>query len=102
MRFQITALTVALLCASWLTVRAADEKPADAKAAALVHWLKQQIKPNGTWSSERVIIFTEYRATQNWLQTILVAHGLAGGDRLLTLNGDQRIAVANIPWYLKS
>ncbi len=59
----------------------------DAKAAALVDWLKQHIRPNGVWSAERVIIFTEYRATQNWLQTILVAHGLAGGDRLLTLNG---------------
>ena len=59
----------------------------DAKAAALVDWLKNYIRPNGMWSSERVIIFTEYRATQNWLQTILVAHGLAGGDRLLTLNG---------------
>ncbi|MBP8003236.1 MAG: DISARM system SNF2-like helicase DrmD [Chloroflexi bacterium] len=59
----------------------------DSKTRALVQWLKQIVKPNGQWSDERVIIFTEYRATQNWLAEILVAEGLAGEDRLLTLYG---------------
>ena len=45
------------------------------------------MKPNGKWSNERVIIFTEYRATQNWLQTLLAADGLTEGERLMTLYG---------------
>ncbi len=40
----------------------------DSKAKTLIRWLKENIKPDGEWSDERVIIFTEYRATQNWLQ----------------------------------
>ena len=43
--------------------------------------------PNGAWSNERVIIFTEYRATQKWLQTFLASEKLAGGERLMTLYG---------------
>lgn len=36
----------------------------DSKAAELLRWLRAHIKPNGKWSDERVLIFTEYRATQ--------------------------------------
>jgi superfamily II DNA or RNA helicase len=59
----------------------------DAKTKALIAWLRQVVKLDGQWNDERVIIFTEYRATQNWLHEILVAEGLAGGDRLMTLYG---------------
>ena len=59
----------------------------DAKTKGLIRWLNEQIRPGGKWSSERVIIFTEYRATQNWLQGVLAAEGLTGGDRLLTMYG---------------
>ena len=59
----------------------------DAKTRALVAWLHNTIRPGGVWSKERVIIFTEYRATQNWLYSILAAEGLTGGDRLLTIYG---------------
>jgi SNF2 family DNA or RNA helicase len=59
----------------------------DAKARVLIDWLHKDIRPGGTWSSNRVIIFTEYRTTQNWLQGILAAEGFTGGDRLLTLYG---------------
>ena len=38
------------------------------------------------WNDERVIIFTEYRATQKWLQDILAAEGF-GGDRLMDFYG---------------
>ena len=62
----------------------------DAKAAELVRWLHETIRPGGEWSDERVIIFTEYRATQNWLQGILARERLTGGDRLLTLYGGMR------------
>jgi superfamily II DNA/RNA helicase len=59
----------------------------DAKAKELVRWLHENIRPSGKWSNQRVIIFTEYRATQNWLQGILAAEGFTGGDRLLTMFG---------------
>ncbi|MBP8952841.1 MAG: DISARM system SNF2-like helicase DrmD, partial [Armatimonadetes bacterium] len=59
----------------------------DAKATGLIDWLHKTIRPGGKWCDERVIIFTEYRATQNWLHGIMAREGLAGGDRLLTLHG---------------
>ena len=59
----------------------------DAKTKGLIRWLNEHIRPGGKWSDERVIIFTEYRATQNWLQGVLAAEGLTGGDRLLTMYG---------------
>jgi len=60
---------------------------ADSKADALIEWLKRTVKPGGKWANERVIVFTEYRATQNWLHNLLAAHGLAGGERLMLLYG---------------
>lgn len=59
----------------------------DSKARQLVAWLKEHLKPGGKWSKERVIIFTEYRATQNWLQEVLATEGFTEGDRLLTMYG---------------
>ena len=59
----------------------------DAKAKELIRWLHQTIRPGGKWSKVRVIIFTEYRATQNWLHEKLAAEGLTGGDRLMTMFG---------------
>ncbi len=38
------------------------------KAQELIAWLTATLRPGGEWGDERVIIFTEYRATQNWLQ----------------------------------
>ncbi len=77
----------------------------DCKTRAFVDWLRAIVKPvpseaeapAGTWSDERVIIFTEYRATLNWLNEVLVAEKLAGQERLMTLFGgmdsDQREAI---------
>ncbi len=59
----------------------------DSKAKALVAWLEKTLRPGGKWNDTRVIVFTEYRATQNWLQEILAAEGLTKGERLLTLFG---------------
>lgn len=59
----------------------------DSKVKQLVAWLKEHLKPGGKWSNERVIIFTEYRATQNWLQEVLSVEGFTDGDRLLTMYG---------------
>jgi len=59
----------------------------DAKAKKLIQWLHDNIRPGGEWSNIRIIIFTEYRATQNWLHTKLASEGLTGNDRLLTMFG---------------
>lgn len=69
----------------------------DSKAAALIDWLYTTLRPNGVWNNERVIIFTEYRDTQKWLQQLLAAEHLAGEDRLMVLYGgmdeDEREAI---------
>ena len=59
----------------------------DSKVKQLVAWLTQHLKPGGKWSKERVIIFTEYRATQNWLKEVLSVEGFTDGDQLLTMYG---------------
>ncbi len=64
----------------------AAQRP-DSKARRLIDWVTATVRPDGVWNDERVIIFTEYRATQNWLQTLLAAAGLAGQERLLLLYG---------------
>ncbi|MGZ3624035.1 MAG: DISARM system SNF2-like helicase DrmD [Ktedonobacteraceae bacterium] len=62
----------------------------DSKAAQLIAWLHENIKPSEIWSTQRVIIFTEYRATQKWLHDLLERNGLAAPGRLLTLYGGMR------------
>ena len=49
--------------------------------------MKKALKLDGQWSNQRVIIFTEYRATQKWLHDLLAAEGLAEHGRLLTMYG---------------
>ena len=50
--------------------------------------------PGGKWNDERVIIFTEYRATQKWLFDLLAREGFAEQGRLEMIYGgmpnDQR------------
>lgn len=58
----------------------------DAKARMLVDWLKKTVRPGGTWSDTRVIVFTEYRTTQKWLQERLAYEGF-GGERVTLLYG---------------
>ena len=59
----------------------------DSKTQALIRWLREVVRPGGRWSDERVILFTEYRATQKWLHEVLAAEGLATETRLMTLYG---------------
>ncbi len=58
----------------------------DAKAGVLLDWIKTTIRPGGKWGDTRVIIFTEYRATQKWLQERLAYEGF-GGERVALLFG---------------
>lgn len=66
---------------------AVASRRADSKAESLLSWLKEYIKPGGKWSERRVLIFTEYRATQKWLQTLLAAADMASKERLEVLYG---------------
>lgn len=59
----------------------------DSKAQALLDWIHTQIRPQGQWSQQRVIIFTEYRTTQKWLYDLLAGQGLAQDNRLMLLYG---------------
>ena len=65
---------------------AAAARP-DAKVKALVQWLEDNIRPDGRWSDERVIIFTEYRATQNYVFQHLANLGFAKSGRLQLMYG---------------
>jgi superfamily II DNA or RNA helicase len=58
----------------------------DAKASAVLAWLARHLKVGDRWTNERVILFTEYRATQQWMQEILAAQGY-GGERLALIYG---------------
>ena len=59
----------------------------DSKVKCLIEWLNTHIRPGKTWTHERVILFTEYRATQKWLAEVLAQHGFVGGDRMMTMYG---------------
>lgn len=61
----------------------------DSKAAAILAWLEEHLKPAGRWNDKRVILFTEYRATHSWLHSILASHGY-GGDHLMFLHGSMK------------
>ena len=59
----------------------------DAKASALIIYLRAVCRPDGTlWTNERVVVFTEYRDTQLWLQQLLRQEGFAA-DRVALLHG---------------
>lgn len=58
----------------------------DSKAQALLTWIENNLKTDSRWNHRRVILFTEYRTTHQWLHEILASHGY-GGDRLAILHG---------------
>lgn len=68
---------------------------ADSKAGALVSWIKRQMGAPQKWNGERVILFTEYRHTLEYLRNVLSAAGVE--KNLITIYGgmpnkDRRIA----------
>ena len=58
----------------------------NAKSAAICDWIKDHLMTNGAWNNQRVILFTEYRTTQQWLQSILTQYGF-GAERLAIIHG---------------
>jgi SNF2 family DNA or RNA helicase len=55
----------------------------DSKAAALVTWINQNLRNGDQWNGERVIIFTEYKHTLNYLERILEKHGFLDATRTI-------------------
>lgn len=45
----------------------------DTKTFRLMDWIRETCFPDGQWNNERVIVFTEYRATLNYLADMLTA-----------------------------
>jgi superfamily II DNA or RNA helicase len=43
----------------------------DTKARALLHWIETTLRADGEWNGERVIIFTEYKHTLEYLTRVL-------------------------------
>ena len=58
----------------------------DARTTRLLDWVEQNVKPGSRFSDTRVIVFSEYRATQRYLQERLSARGIAG-NRVELLDG---------------
>ena len=72
---------------SW--ARGYEHRP-DSRLRALIDFLKAVCRPDGrTWTNERVVVFTEYADTLEWVVGVLTAQGLAGrgGERLGVIQG---------------
>lgn len=55
----------------------------DSKAAALIVWINHNLRSSNQWNGERVIIFTEYKHTLNYLERILEKHGFLDATRTI-------------------
>ena len=64
----------------------AVKKP-DSKTKKLIEWLNELLRPDGKWNNKRIIIFTEYRATQMWLYDQLAHAGFAKSNRTQLIYG---------------
>lgn len=64
----------------------AAQHQSDSKAEAICRWIENNLKDAKKWNNQRVILFTEYRTTQQWLEKILTEKGYAG-KRLAIING---------------
>jgi superfamily II DNA or RNA helicase len=63
------------------------ESQADSRLDQLIGFLNAVCRPDGrTWSNERVVVFTEYAHTVDWLARVLNQRGYAG-DRLAVIQG---------------
>jgi len=58
----------------------------DSKLDALLRLIRGELFVSDQWSDERLVIFTEYVSTLEWLRDVLEANGL-GGERLSIIEG---------------
>ena len=63
------------------------ENQPDARLTALIEFLDATCRPGGTWSNERVVVFTEYAATLDWIVRVLSQHGYREGTELAEIQG---------------
>lgn len=57
------------------------------KLEQLLTWIEEKLLDGGEWNSERVVIFTEFRTTQVWLNEQLIAKNLGGDGRIELIYG---------------
>lgn len=63
------------------------ESKADSRLECLINFLDEVCRPDGaTWSNERVVVFTEYAHTVEWLTRVLNQRGYTA-DRLAVIQG---------------
>jgi hypothetical protein len=60
------------------------EKP-DSKVAVLLQWIEEHLFTSGAWNNERLLIFTEYKHTLEYLTRALEARGW--NDQVITMFG---------------
>lgn len=60
----------------------------NARLEKLIEWLDSVCRPEGKrrWSEERVVVFTEYADTLEWMRDVLESRGY-GKERLATISG---------------
>lgn len=61
------------------------ESRPDSRLRELVTTLEAICRPAGFWSNERVVVFTEYAHTLEWVQRVLLQHGY--GEALAVIQG---------------
>lgn len=76
-----------LLIDRMLTLARKHRYDPDARVTWLTNWIATEFAPKGKWSGRRLIVFTEWVDTLNWLRTSL-EEAIAGTDR-----AEERIAV---------
>jgi superfamily II DNA or RNA helicase len=60
----------------------------DARLTTLIEFLDATCRPDGkTWTNERVVVFTEYAETLDWIVRVLDQHDYREGDRLAVIQG---------------
>jgi superfamily II DNA or RNA helicase len=86
---EIVALESALAALGLDTHTALTVPRRDARVDALIGWIERNLRnPDGTWKhDERLIVFTEYKTTLDYLQRRLLDH-FKSPDALLNLFGD--------------
>lgn len=58
---------------------------ADTKAQALLDWIERHLRTGGSWNNERLLVFTEYLDTLEYLRSLLEERGWS--DRVEVMSG---------------
>jgi superfamily II DNA or RNA helicase len=63
-----------------------QHKP-DGRLRELIKFLDATCRPDGEWRNDRVVIFTEYAATLDWITDVLGQRGYRNGTELAVIQG---------------